>query len=104
MRHVRTDRGQAAVLFVVLVSVLFVVSITALGVVGGRVVDRARAQAAADAAALGSLEQGRLGAEVLVTRHRAVLVSWARGPGPHQVTVTVRVGTATATARASNAP
>ncbi len=104
MMHVRTDRGQAAVLFVVVVSVLFVVSITALGLVGGRVVDRARAQAAADAAALGSLEQGRGSAEVLAARHGAVLVSWVRGPGPDQVTVTVRLGTATATARASNAP
>lgn len=104
MRHVRTDRGQAAVLFAVVVSVLFVVSITALALVGGRVVDRARAQTAADAAALGSLEQGRVTAEVLAARHGAVLVSWERGPGPHQVTVRVRYGAATATARASNAP
>jgi Putative Flp pilus-assembly TadE/G-like len=104
VRQAHTDRGQAAVLFVVVVSMLFVVSITAVAVVGGRVVDRARAQAAADAAALGSLEEGRADAELLAARHGAVLVSWVRGPGPDEVTVTVRFGTATATARASDAP
>jgi hypothetical protein len=98
------DRGQAAVLLVVVSSVIFVVSITALGLLGGHVVDRTRAQTAADAAALVSLDGGRPSAEALAERHGAELVSWARGPADGEVTVVVRLGDAHATARATDAP
>ncbi len=79
------DRGQAAVLLVVVASVIFVVTTTALVELGGRVVERTRAQTAADAAALVSLDDGRAGAEVMVARHGGELVSWVRvrpGAGP----------------------
>ncbi len=98
------DRGQAAVLLVVVASVIFLVTTTALVVLGGRVIERTRAQTAADAVALVSLDGGRPGAEVMAARHGAELVSWERGPADAEVTVVVRFGAARATARATNAP
>lgn len=98
------DRGQAAVLLVIAASVIFLVTTTALVVLGGRVVERTRAQTAADAAALVSLDGGRTSAEELAARHGAELVSWVRGPADGEVTVVVRLGGARATARATNAP
>jgi Flp pilus assembly protein TadG len=98
------DRGQAAVLVLVLATVLFVSMSVALVDVGGRVIDRARAQTAADAAALGAIVGGRQVAETLARRHGATLVSLARGPDAGRVTVVVRLGTATADAAASDAP
>ena len=49
------DRGQAAVLVLMLATVLFVSMSAALVEIGGRVIDRTRAQTAADAAALGAI-------------------------------------------------
>jgi len=98
------DRGQAAVVLVVVASVIFVASTTAMSVLGGRVVERTRAQTAADAAALASLDSGRPGAEASAARHGAHVVTWARGPGDGEVTVEVRLGDARATARATNLP
>ncbi len=98
------DRGQAAVLLVVVASVIFVATTMALVVLGGRVVERTRAQTAADAVALVSLDGGRHSAEMLAARHDAKLVSWRRGPAEGEVTVVVRLGDALATARATNAP
>jgi hypothetical protein len=71
---------------------------------GGITQDRARAQTAADAAALASLDGGRAVAADYAQHHGGVLVSWVSGPGEHEVTVVVRVGDSVATARASNAP
>jgi len=104
MREDARDDGQSAVALMVMVAVLFVALVVAAGTFGGRALDRTRAQTAADAAALGSIDGGRLGARRLVDAHDAVLVSWEPGPGPHDVTVVVRLGDATATARATNAP
>ena len=98
------DRGQAAVLVLVVATVLFVSLSVALVVVGGRVIDRTRAQTAADAAALGAVIGGREAAETLAGRHGATLVSFIRGPDVGRVTVVVRLGTATADAAASDAP
>jgi hypothetical protein len=98
------DRGQAAVLVLVLATVLFVSMSAALVDVGGRVIDRTRAQTAADAAALGAIVGGRETAETLARRHGATLVSFTRGPDAGRVTVVVRLGTATADAAASDAP
>jgi hypothetical protein len=98
------DRGQAAVVVLVLATVLFVSMAAALVDVGGRVIDRTRAQTAADAAALGALLGGRQAAETLARRHGATLVSFQRAPGDARVTVVVRLGTATADAAASDAP
>ena len=97
------DRGQAAVLVLVLATVLFVSMSVALVDVGGRMIDRTRAQTAADAAALGAIVGGREAAARLAQRHGATLVSFARGPDARRVTVVVRLGTATADAAASDA-
>ena len=96
------DRGQAAILVVVIGATLFVVLMTALSILGGRALDRARAQTAADAAALASLDGGHVRAETIAHKHGAIVVSWQRGPGPDEVTVVVRVGESTATARATD--
>ncbi len=98
------DRGQAAVLVLVVAAVLFVSMSAALVDVGGRMIDRTRAQTAADAAALGAIGGGREAAETLARRHGATLVSFAPGPDAGRVTVVVRLGTATAEAAASDAP
>jgi hypothetical protein len=98
------DRGQAAVLVLVLVTVLFASMSAALVDVGGRMIERTRAQTAADAAALGGIIGGREAAETLAQRHGATLVSFAHGPDAGRVTVVVRLGTATADASASDAP
>ena len=98
------DRGQAAVLVMVLATVLFVSMSVALVDLGGRLIDRARAQTAADAAALGAMTGGRGAAERLALRHGATVVSFVREPDAGRVAVVVRLGTATADAAASDAP
>ena len=96
------DRGQAAVLVVVVASVLFVAMSAALVDVGRTMIDRSRAQTAADATALGAIIGGRQTAESLAAHHGATLVSFEQGR--ERVTVVVRVGTATAEAAASDGP
>lgn len=91
-------------LVVAVAAVLLVAMVVALAALGRTAVDRTRAQTAADAAALASLDGGRGAAASLAARHGASVVSWSRGPDPFEVTVTVRLGDTTATARASNAP
>lgn len=98
------DRGQAALVVVVVAAVLLVAVVSALAVMGRTAIDRTRAQTAADAAALAALDGGRGAADELATAHGATVMEWVRGPGPNEVTVTVRLGDTTATARASNAP
>jgi hypothetical protein len=100
-RH-RRDRGQAAVFLVIVLSALFVVSIAALAAMGGDIVDRTRAQTAADAAALASVADDRGAADAIARTFGAVVVSWARDDA--DVVVVVRVGDATASARATDAP
>lgn len=101
---VRSECGQSAVLVLVVVAMLGAVLAAALADFGAAVQQRARAQTAADAAALASLDGGRWAAERFAARHGAAVVTWHRGPGPFEVTVVVRLGDATATARASNRP
>ena len=100
----RNDAGQAAVLLLVIVATVGIALMSALVEVGAITQQRARAQTAADAAALASLDGGAPAASTYAAPHGATVVSWTRGPGPHQVTVVVRLGVATATARATNAP
>ena len=90
-RDERPDRGQAAVLLVIVVVALATAMTTGLAQLGVDVRDRARAESAADAAALAALDG-------------STLVSWAPGPGPDGVTVVVRVGEATARASATDRP
>ncbi len=100
----RNDRGQSAVLVLVVTAALGVALLAALVNFGGITQDRARAQTAADAAALASLDAGRAVAVDYAQHHGGVVVSWVSGPGEHEVTVVVRVGDSVSTARASNAP
>lgn len=100
----RGEHGQAAVMVLIVLAVLVGALATALVDFGGAVGERTRAQTAADAAALASLDGGRGAAASLAAANGGVVVSWTRGPGTDEVTVTVRVGDATATARASDAP
>ncbi|MFT6291494.1 MAG: hypothetical protein ACJAR2_002096 [Ilumatobacter sp.] len=98
------DRGQAAVLVVAVAAALLVTMVVALASMGRTTIDRTRAQTAADAAALASLDGGRRAAMDLAAHYEAVVVTWSRGPGVGEVSVVVRLGEVTATARASNAP
>jgi len=101
---VRTDRGQAAITLVIVVVALAVALTAGLAHLGTVARDRARAEAAADAAALAALDGGRSRAASIATANGSTLVSWAAGPGPNDVTVVVRVGDVTATASATDAP
>jgi hypothetical protein len=103
-RDDRREMGQSAVLLLVVVTALGIALLAALVDFGGITQERARAQTAADAAALASLDGGRPAAVRLAGQHGATIVSWVRGPGPDEVTVVVGLGATTATARASNAP
>lgn len=98
------DRGQASVL-VVIVSTALCASLSAAVVgFGGQLIDRTRAQTAADAAALAALAGGSGAAQALAQRHGATLIEFVRGPSVGQVTVIVRIGDVTATAAATDAP
>ncbi len=103
-RRAHGDRGQSAVMLLIVVAVMAWALAAALANFGAAVGERTRAQTAADAAALASLDGGRSAASQLAVANGATVVSWSRGPGSDQVTVTVRVGDSHATARATNAP
>lgn len=98
------DRGQATLLVLIVATALCVSLATAMVGFGGQLVDRTRAQTAADAAVLASLTGGSSAAHTLAERHGATLVEFSRGPGVGQVRVVVRLGDATATAAATDAP
>jgi hypothetical protein len=98
---VNSDRGQAVVLL------LAVVVMAALGVVGigrfsARIVDRGRAQTAADAAALAATSGGRGAAVRLASANGAVLVDYR--DHVDAITVVVEVDGERATARATDGP
>jgi len=97
-----SDRGQAAVTVVMVAAALFAVTVVALVTAGHRTLDQARAQTAADSAALGGLHGGRPVAAELAGAHGAELVEFV-AVGTGVVTVVVRVGDRTATAAASDA-
>jgi len=98
------DRGQVSLLVMVVATALCVSLATAMVSFGGHLIDRTRAQTAADAAALASLTGGSGAAHTLAQRHGATLVDFSRGPGVGQVTVVVRLGDAIATAAATDHP
>lgn len=97
----RTNRGQATVLLVV--CIVFVV-LAAIGAahLGGRIVARQQAQAAADAAALAGTTTGPGGARRLASANGARLVSFVASGD--EVVVTVEVRGERATARATDGP
>ena len=96
------DRGSMLV-FVMLVGVALTAAVTlALQPVLIGLIDRARAQHAADAAALAGVTGGESAASSLAAANDATLVAWSRSA--YEVTVTVQVGEQQATARATNEP
>jgi hypothetical protein len=102
----RRDVGQAAAVVVMAVSAVFASTAMALSTMGSGLVDRTRAQTAADAVALASLVAGRTSGVALADRHGATVVSWTShddGDG-RAVEVVIRLGGATATARATDRP
>lgn len=94
----RGDAGQAMPLAIAVIVVAAILTI-AFGAMARDVIDAARAQTAADAAALASIEGGESGAAAIAGRHGGRLLSWSRSGA--SVTVVVQVGDAVATARAS---
>jgi hypothetical protein len=97
----RRDNGQAVVLLLAVV-VMAAVSVVAVGLFSQRIVDRGRAQTAADAAALAATEGGRAAALRLAAGNGAVLVGYAEAGDV--VTVVVELNGARATARATDGP
>lgn len=95
--HDRPDAGQALPL---LAGALALVVVLLLGLValGNLADDRARAQTAADAAALAGAAEGRAAAAEVAGANDGRLESYATSGA--EVEVVVRVGDATATARA----
>jgi uncharacterized membrane protein len=84
---------------VVIVAALFAVGVARAGVV---LVDRQRAQTAADAAALAGVWGGRAAAQQLAASNGAVLMSYEQHG--FEVTVVVRFGQVRARAAASDGP
>jgi hypothetical protein len=96
------DRGSMLV-FVMLVGVAFSAAVTlALLPVLTALIDHARAESAADAAALAGVTGGEAASGAIAAANGAALVAWSRSG--HDVTVTVQVGEQEATARATDEP
>jgi shikimate kinase len=86
-----------------LVGVALTAAVTiALVPVLGALLDRQRAQSAADAAALAGVSGGRASSSAIADANGAVLVGWSEVG--YEVTVTVVVGHQRATARATDEP
>ncbi len=101
MRATVRDRGQAVVLLLAVV-VMAALSVIAVGDFAARVVDRGRAQTAADAAALAATRGGRSAAERLATSNGGRLISFSESAGA--VVVVVEVAGERAAARATDGP
>jgi len=96
-----TDRGQAVVLLLAVIAIA-ALAVVGVGQFGSRLVDRGRAQTAADAAALAATSGGRGAAVRLASANGAVLLSY--GESADEVTVVVEVDGERATARATDGP
>jgi Flp pilus assembly protein TadG len=101
---VARDRGQAAIMFVVIVVAIATASTAGLVELGMRVRDRTQAQSAADAAALAGLDGGHREANRVAAANGSTLVTWSAVPGTREVTVVVQVRGQIASARASDEP
>lgn len=95
------DRGQAVLLMAVVVVLAALVAV-GLADAGAVIVDRQRAQTAADAAALAGVSGGRAAAAQLAASNGAVLVSYDQQG--FEVNVVVTLGRVSARARASDGP
>ncbi len=98
----RSDDHGSAVLMVTVAVVMAGLVAVATAELGVAMVQRQRAQIAADAAALAGLEGGRTGADRLARANGGQLAEFDRDDWT--VTVTVRLGDATARASASDGP
>ncbi len=94
----RREHGQTVPLMAVVIALIAAILVV-VGRVGVLVVDRSRAQAAADAAALAAIHGGRPAALEMAVQNHGTLVSYVERRG--SVEVRVRVGRATASARAA---
>ena len=101
MHSVVRDHGQAVVLLLAVV-VMAALSVIAVGDFAARVVDRGRAQTAADAAALAATSGGRPAAQRLASSNGGRLISYDESGDA--VIVVVEVGGERATARATDGP
>lgn len=101
MHSIGSNRGQAVVLLLAVV-VMAALGVVAVGLFSERIVDRGRAQTAADAAALAATIGGRSAAARLATGNGARLVSYTQVGDA--VTVVVEVDGERATARATDGP
>lgn len=101
MESIGNNRGQAVVLLLAVV-VMAALSVIGVGLFATRIVDRGRAQIAADAAVLAATTGGRQAASRLAASNGAVLLSYAEDGDV--VTVVVAVDGERATARATDGP
>lgn len=84
------------------VVVMAALTVVAVGRFGQRIVDRGRAQTAADSAALAATHGGRAAAQRLASGNGADLISYTQAGDV--VTVVVELGGERATARATDGP
>lgn len=96
------DRGSMLVLTVLVGTAISAAVMLATVPVLGELIDRQRARAAADAAALAGVVDGEAAAADLAAANGGVLVGWAEAGD--EVTVVVDVGGQRARARATDAP
>ena len=96
------DRGSMMVVTVLVVTAFAAAVLIAVQPVLDELVDRQRARAAADAAALAGVTDGRQGAAALAAANGATLVAWSESGD--EVTVVVAVDGQRARARATDAP
>ena len=96
------DRGSMLV-FVMLVGLALTAAVTlALTPLLVGLIAHAKAQNAADAAALAGVNGGEAASSAVASANDATLVAWSRSG--YEVSVTVQVGDQHASARATNAP
>ena len=84
------DSGQALGLVLIAVGMVAVIAV-ALSHLGARLVERSRAQNAADAAALAGVDGGPAAAAAMAARNGGALVSFVERAVPDGSTVTVEV-------------
>ena len=101
MHGISRDRGQAVPLLLAVV-VMSAVSVAAIGVFSARLIDRGRAQTAADAAALAGTIGGEAAAQRLASSNGGHLIGYHEAGDT--VEVVVDVGGERATARATDGP
>ena len=102
-RHRTNERGAVTVLVAacMVVTALVLLRVVRLGTAAA---SRAKAQSAADAAALAGVVEGRNGAAELASVNGGVLTDWVDNEDEVQVVVTVDDAQATARARREETP